>query len=78
MQQLIERLKTEGFLPLAEAAREFEVSPDSIARWHTQGARTPSGEIARLEAVRMPGKLLTSRPAIARFLERIGGVVTAK
>jgi hypothetical protein len=62
---------------LAEAAKLFPrhrqnrpVSPSCLFRWATSGVRLDDGTRLRLEAARIAGKLVTSRGAIERFLQR--------
>jgi len=40
-------------------------------RWVLKGAKSPSGELVRLEAIRLGGRWLTSREALQRFAERL-------
>ena len=44
------------------------VDPSTVFRWVTKGAKTPAGGLVKLEAVRVGGRWLTSRPAVARFV----------
>jgi hypothetical protein len=44
------------------------VDPSTVFRWVTKGTRTTDGRVVKLEAVRTPGRWLTSRAAVARFL----------
>jgi hypothetical protein len=54
-------------VPPARSGRRCHLS--TILRWITRGARGPSGERVRLEAVRLGGRWLTSREALRRFVE---------
>ena len=42
-----------------------------ILRWILKGARSPSGELVRLEALRIGGRWVTSREALQRFAEAL-------
>jgi hypothetical protein len=71
----ITRLLAEGFIGSAAAARLLgqlkggrPVHPGTIARWVLRGVRTGDGRTVRLEAARVSGKFVTSKPAIIRFL----------
>jgi hypothetical protein len=43
----------------------------TVLRWIITGAKGPDGELVRLEAVRVGGKWLTSREALARWTARL-------
>jgi hypothetical protein len=45
--------------------------PSTLLRWIVRGAKAPSGDRVRLEAVRLGGKWVTSREAIQRFAEQL-------
>jgi hypothetical protein len=62
-------------LSLAAAGRQFpghrggvSVAPSTVLRWKKKGARTIDGGVVKLEAVRVGGRWLTSRGAVARFV----------
>lgn len=42
--------------------------PSTVARWATRGVPGPDGSWIRLEAIRVHGRLMTSRPALVRFI----------
>jgi hypothetical protein len=70
-------LQTEATLSLAAAARMIPsgrrgrpCNLSTIFRWIIDGVRLPSGEVVRLEAVRLGGRWLTSAEAIQRFADR--------
>ncbi|HET6576312.1 MAG TPA: DUF1580 domain-containing protein [Fimbriiglobus sp.] len=72
---LIDRLTSEGLIPLAEAARRLgstrrtrPVHPSTVNRWVMHGRRLKGGRTVRLEAVRSGGQWLTSWPAVRRYL----------
>ena len=68
----------EALLSLNAAARIMPAgrngsacSLGAVLRWVLCGSRSPSGELVRLEAIRMGGRWLTSREALQRFAERL-------
>jgi hypothetical protein len=71
-------LTTENPIPLAAAAKFVPPGRNgrrthlsTILRWVVRGARSPSGELVRLEAARLGGRWITSREALQRFAERL-------
>ena len=69
---------TESLLSLAQAAPLFPPGRNGsrptigcFTRWILKGVKGPTGELVRLEAVRLGGKWVTSREAIQRFAERL-------
>jgi len=42
--------------------------PSTIARWMLKGVRLADGRILKLEHIRVANRLMTSRPALMRFL----------
>ena len=71
----VSRLLTEGLIGTGASARLFgqmkggrPVHPGTIVRWHLKGVRTSDSRTICLEAIRVGGKLMTSRPALVRFL----------
>jgi hypothetical protein len=58
-----------GLIPPARNGKKTHLS--TILRWITRGAKAPSGERVRLEAVRLGGRWITSREALQRFAERL-------
>jgi hypothetical protein len=71
-------LTTETALPLAAAAKLVPPGRNgkcthlsTLLRWITRGAKGPTGEVVRLEAVRLGARWLTSREALQRFAERL-------
>lgn len=55
---------------LPPGRRGRHVSLSCALRWTLNGVRLPSGEIVRLEAIRLGGRWLTSIEALQRFAER--------
>jgi hypothetical protein len=71
-------LSSETTLSLSQAARLLPpgrggrpTSLSCVLRWVLRGARAPSGELVRLDAVRLGGRWLTSCEALQRFAERL-------
>jgi hypothetical protein len=65
-------------IPLADACRLIPPARrgkrthlTTLLRWILRGARSPSGEIVHLEAVRIGNRWMTSREALQRFAERL-------
>jgi hypothetical protein len=72
---LLTEIQVGDGLGLAAAGRLFPahrgtgtINPATVFRWVTKGTRTTSGQVVKLEAVRTPGRWLTSRGAVARFV----------
>ena len=71
-------LTTETPLPLAAAAKLVPPGRNgkrthlsTLLRWILKGAKSPSGEIVRLEAARLGSRWVTSREALQRFAEAL-------
>jgi hypothetical protein len=47
------------------------VSPSCVWRWADSGGKTPDGRRVHLEVAWLSSRWLTSRPAVARFLEAL-------
>ncbi|MBL8864819.1 MAG: DUF1580 domain-containing protein [Planctomycetia bacterium] len=63
---------------MADAARMFgtfrqgkATHPSTPTRWCVKGFKLPNGETLKLEHIRVCGRLMTSRAAVLRFLERM-------
>lgn len=74
----IERLLDEGPIPLNEAKKVFgairrgrPVHASTLARWALRGMLAPTGERIRLESFRLGNAILTSKPALIRFLQHL-------
>jgi Protein of unknown function (DUF1580) len=65
----ISLIQAAGLLPPGRRGRPVSLS--CLLRWVLTGARGPSGERVRLEAVRLGGRWITSRQALQRFAERL-------
>lgn len=72
---LIERILQEGPIGMTTATRLLgtfrsgrPTHPSTLIRHHLHGVRSASGAIVRLEAIRVAGRLMTSRAAVIRFL----------
>jgi hypothetical protein len=68
----------ETIIPLQKAARLIPPGRNgkathigTILRWILNGSKGPSGGVIRLEAVRLGGRWVTSREALARFAARL-------
>jgi hypothetical protein len=71
-------LANETTISLTQAARllprgrgDRPVTLSCLLRWIRYGARSPSGELVRLEAIRLGGRWVTSREALQRFAEAL-------
>jgi hypothetical protein len=71
-------LQSEKLISLADAAklvppgrRGKRTHLSTVLRWVLRGARGPSSERVKLEAVRLGGRWLTSAEALQRFAERL-------
>ena len=56
-------------LPAGRGGRPMTLS--GILRWILKGARSPGGQVVRLDAVRLGGRWVTSKQAIQRFAEAL-------
>jgi hypothetical protein len=71
---LLAEIEAGNGLSLSAAARLFPgrrgatVNPSTVFRWVTRGTRLPNGDVVRLDAVRVGGRWLTSRAAVARMI----------
>ncbi len=50
---------------------ESSTRPETIWRWCRHGHKLRDGTTIKLECARLAGRWLTSKPALARFLERV-------
>lgn len=73
--QVLQEIQSGQGLALSAVGRLFPahrgtgtVDPSTVFRWVTKGAKTPAGDLVKLEAVRVGGRWLTSRGAVARFV----------
>ena len=66
---LVERLTSEGFISMADAARLYgrRTHKSTATRHALRGVRLPDGRVVKLEAIRVSGALCTSRAAVLRF-----------
>lgn len=67
--------KNERPIVIAVAAAEVGVSVETVRNWILRGIKPAraGGDRIKLEAVRLGGKLATSRESLARFLEATTG-----
>jgi hypothetical protein len=75
VESIVERILTEGPIGMSAAARLYgsfrggrPTHPTTPTRHHLHGVILPDGQVVRLEAVRIAGRLMTSRAAVARFI----------
>jgi len=71
-------ITAESTITLAQAAALLprgrngaRVTLGCVLRWVLQGAKSPTRERIRLEAVRLGGRWVTSREALNRFAQRL-------
>jgi hypothetical protein len=71
-------LHNETLISLAEAAklvpparRGKRAHLSTVLRWIIDGARTPCGNVVKLEGIRLGGRWLTSKQALQRFAEAL-------
>jgi hypothetical protein len=66
---LVERLIAENLISMKEAAKLYgpKGHKSTPTRHHLRGVKLNDGTTCRLEAIRVGGKLLTSRAAVLRF-----------
>jgi hypothetical protein len=81
-------LTTETPLPLSAAAKLIppgrggkRTHLSTLLRWILRGAKSPSGEVVKLEGLRLGSRWVTSAQALQRFAERLtprlgGGAVS--
>jgi hypothetical protein len=58
-----------ALIPPARGGKKTHLS--TLLRWILRGAKSPTGEVVRLEAVRLGGRWCTSAAALQRFCERL-------
>jgi hypothetical protein len=75
-------LTTETLIPLAVAAKLVPPGRNgkrthisTLLRWILRGAKSPSGQLVRLEAARLGSRWVTSRAALQRFAEKLTPVL---
>lgn len=67
---------TDDLLTLTEAANLIPGRPPdrtTVSRWVNHGIRAARGELVRLDHVRVGGRVLTTKAAVERFLQRLKG-----
>jgi hypothetical protein len=76
--QVLTEIQAGEGLSLSGAGRLFPAhrgdgttDPSTIFRWVTKGARSAAHQVVKLEAVRVGGRWLTSRGAVARFISAL-------
>ncbi len=63
-------LVEEGILPIAEIAKKIGSNPRALKRWASEGLTLGNGETVKLEHVRFPGRVMSSLPAVKRFIDK--------
>lgn len=73
--QVLTEIQSGAGLSLSAAGRLFPahrgsgtVDPSTVFRWVTKGTRGADARVVKLEAIRVGGRWLTSRGAVARFV----------
>lgn len=66
---LVERLATEGHIWAPRLARCIGTHPSTVLRWILHGVKLADGRTHKLEAVRVGGRWATSEAAYRRFVE---------
>jgi hypothetical protein len=81
--RLLAEIEAGDGLSLPAAGRLFpahrgdgSVDPSTVFRWRHKGRETPDGRTVKLEAVRVGGRWLTSRGAVARFVAALTAAAT--
>jgi hypothetical protein len=76
--QVLNEIQAGEGLSLSAAGRLFpghrggkSVDPSTIFRWLTKGLKTPDARVVKLEAVRVGGRWLSSKGAVARFVSAL-------
>ncbi len=65
----VDRLLAEGPpVGMAAVARQLAVDPATVTRWCHRGVRRADGAAVRLEHWRVGGRLVTTHPAVRRFV----------
>ncbi len=80
---LVERIVAEKPIGVMQASRLLGTfglgkpcNPGTVARWIMAGVKMPDGSVLKLEAIRAGSRLMTSKPAVLRFLSRQQGTPT--
>ena len=75
---LLAEIEAGEALTMAQVAKLFPghrggtvVNPSTPFRWTTKGTRTPDGRVVFLEAIRVGTRWLSSRSAVARYIEAL-------
>ena len=74
--QLLAEIEAGNGLTLGAAGRVLGgTDPSTVFRFIKRGSRSEAGEIVRLSATRIGSRWWTTRPAIARFMRALTGIV---
>lgn len=68
-EQAISLEEAAKLIPPSRGARRTQFS--TLLRWITKGVRSPSGDVVRLDAIRVGGRWVTSAQAVQRFGEAL-------
>jgi hypothetical protein len=73
--QVLQEINAGHGLDLAAVGRQFPgahgcpaVNATTVRRWATKGSKTPDGRLVTLETIRLGARVLTSGPAVVRFV----------
>jgi hypothetical protein len=73
--ELVRRLLDEGPISISAAAalcgtfrQGKRTHASTVTRWALKGFKLPDGRTVRLETYRLAGRLMTSKPALLRFI----------
>jgi hypothetical protein len=76
--QVLAEIQAGDGLSLSAAGRMFPahrgegtIDPSTTFRWVTRGSRATDGRLVKLEAIRVGARWLTSRAAVARFVQAL-------
>ena len=82
--ELVDLIVREGAIGLSQAAKFVgtyrggaTTSPSTLSRWIATGVRLPGGAVVRLEAVRVAGRLMTSKARVVAFIAKQNGAPVA-
>lgn len=71
----VQKILDEGAIGMAETARLIgtfrggrSTHPSTITRWCLHGVKLANGKFLKLEFIRVADRLMTSKPALLRFL----------
>jgi hypothetical protein len=72
---LIEQMMGEGLIGITEGAKYYgtfrggkQTSPSTLVRHHNHGVKLDDDSVVRLQCIKIAGRLMTTKQAIARFI----------